>query len=100
MIQAQKIKKNEITAKIFLFAVLLLAPQLAAAGPIEDGLNWVMTLLTSGIARTVAIIAVAFMGYMAWAGKLTWEVTIKALIGIVFVFGGASIVDTFIGAVS
>lgn len=71
----------------------------AAAGPIASGVDWVVDLLTSGIARSVAIIGIAVLGYMAWAGKLTWEKAIQFIIGIILVFGGATLVDILIGAV-
>ncbi|MBY4679116.1 TrbC/VirB2 family protein [Marinobacterium arenosum] len=85
---------------MFLLFYFLIAPNVAYAGPIEDGLDWMVELLTSGIARSVAIIAVAALGYYAWAGKLTWEAAFKTMGGIVLVFGAATLVDTFSGAIA
>lgn len=92
--------RKEFFGAVFLMLFLMAAPTLAQAGPIEDGVQWLLDLLTNGIARSVAIIALAVLGYMAFAGRLTWDVAIKFMVGVVFIFGGASIVDTFIGAVS
>ncbi len=86
--------------QLWTVAVLLMAvPALAHAGPIENAVDWVVTLLTSGIARGTAIVALAVCGYRAWTGRMTWEVVFQVLIGIVFVFGGATLVDTFSSAV-
>jgi type IV secretion system protein VirB2 len=85
-----------------LLAYAALVPDLAlaaSAGPIENGINWLVQLLTSGIARSIAIIALAILGYMGFAGRLTWDAAFKFIAGIVLIFGGATIVDTFIGAV-
>jgi type IV secretion system protein VirB2 len=81
------------------FIIVLMIPNIAmAAGgnPIENGVDWVMT---SGIARSAAIIGCAGLGFLAWAGRITAEMCLKFVIGIVFVFGGATIVDLISGAV-
>jgi type IV secretion system protein VirB2 len=87
---------------ILLTATLLVLASfnLAFAGPIEDGVDWLLDLLTNGIARSVAIIGIVILGYMAWAGRITGEACIKFIGGIVLVFGGATIVDLLISAVS
>ena len=93
-------RRTNVSRVLLVLLFLALAPSVAVAGPIEDGVDWVLTLITSGIARSVAIIAIAVLGYMAWAGRLTWERAIHVMVGIVLVFGSATIVDTFIGAVA
>lgn len=85
-----------------LFIIMMMIPNMAiaaGANPIENGVDWVMTLLTSGIARSAAIIGCAGLGFLAWAGRITAEMCLKFVIGIVFVFGGATIVDLISGAV-
>lgn len=77
-------------------ASLFLLPEVAnaaAANPILAGLNWLVTLLTSTLARSIAILGVAVAGYMALAGKLTGEWAARIIGGICFIFGGATIVD-------
>jgi type IV secretion system protein VirB2 len=59
-----------------------------------------MDLLTNGIARSVAIIGIAILGYLAWVGRITGEACAKYIAGIVLVFGGATIVDLIISAVA
>ncbi len=80
--------------------LVLVSFNLAFAGPIEEGVDWLLDLLTNGIARSLAIIGIVILGYMAWAGRITGEACGKYILGIVFVFGGASIVDLIIAAVS
>ena len=102
----KQITPPEVTAQkastIVLMMVLCLAlvPSLAFAGPIEDGVNWLLDLMTNGIARSLAIIGIVVLGYMAWAGKLTWGRAGQWIGGIVLVFGGAAIADIVIAAVS
>ena len=102
----EQIVKKEATAQNTSTIVLLmvigfvLLPSLAFAGPIEDGVDWVLDLVTNGIARSLAIIGIVILGYMAWAGKLTWGRAGQWIGGIVLVFGGAAITDLLISAVS
>ena len=63
-------------------------------------MDWVLDLVTNGIARSLAIIGIVILGYMAWAGKLTWGRAGQWIGGIVLVFGGAAITDLLISAVS
>ncbi len=56
---------RELTAQVFLVVCLLLTPEVAFANPITDGVDWVMDLLTNGIARSAAIIGIAILGYLA-----------------------------------
>ncbi len=89
-----------LTAQLFLLFCLLLTPEVAFANPIAEGVDWVMDLLTNGIARSAAIIGIAILGYLAWFGRITGETCGKYIAGIVLVFGGATIVDLIISAVS
>lgn len=97
----QKVSKfRQVMANVWLLACLALLPEIAMANPIEEGVDWVLDLLTNGIARSVAIIGIAILGYLAWAGRITGEACGKYIAGIVLVFGGATIVDLVIAAVS
>ncbi len=89
-----------LCAQLFLLLFLCLVPELAFANPITEGVDWVMDLLTNGIARSAAIIGIAILGYLAWFGRITGETCGKYIAGIVLVFGGATIVDLIISAVS
>ncbi|MBM7072999.1 TrbC/VirB2 family protein [Shewanella sp. 202IG2-18] len=86
-------------SSLWLFLVLFLFPEIAFANPITEGVDWVMDLLTNGIARSAAVIGIAILGYLAWFGRITGETCGKYIAGIVLVFGGTTIVDMIISAV-
>lgn len=79
---------------------LALMPELAMAqaNPWDEQATRVLDILTGGLTRTIAIIAVIACGIAALAGKLRWDWAVNIIIGIVLVFGSATIVDYF-GAV-
>ncbi|WP_133408254.1 TrbC/VirB2 family protein [Parashewanella tropica] len=95
----QSSRSRALVAHLFLICFLLLVPELAFADPISEGVDWVMQLLTNGIARSAAIIGIAILGYLAWFGRITGETCGKYIAGIVLVFGGSTIVDLIISAV-
>ncbi|MBM7073463.1 TrbC/VirB2 family protein [Shewanella sp. 202IG2-18] len=88
-----------VMAQLWLLFLLFLFPEIAFANPITEGVNWVMNLLTNGIARSAAVIGIAILGYLAWFGRITGETCGKYIAGIVLVFGGTTIVDMIISAV-
>ncbi|MCL1077104.1 type IV secretion protein [Parashewanella spongiae] len=88
-----------VMAQLWLLFFLFLVPEIAFANPITEGVNWVMDLLTNGIARSAAVIGIAILGYLAWFGRITGETCGKYIAGIVLVFGGTTIVDMIISAV-
>lgn len=90
---------NKYLAYTWVAICLLALPEVASATPILNAINWVEDLLTSGIARSAAILAIAAMGYLAWMGQITGAVCGKFIAGIVLIFGGATLVDLIIGAV-
>lgn len=80
---------------------LAMLPALAfATAPWDSVADNVLAIFTGGLTRTIAIIAVIALGIAAMAGKLSWDWVIKIVIGIVFIFGGAAIVDYIIAAAS
>lgn len=85
-------------ALIMIGLLFMLTPELAFAEPWNDAANKVVQIFTSGLARTLAIIAVIALGLTALAGRLSWDWAIKIIIGIVLVFGAATIVDYIISA--
>ncbi|RLV60322.1 type IV secretion protein [Parashewanella curva] len=95
----QSSRLRALVAHLFLISILLLTPEFAFADPISEGVDWVMQLLTNGIARSAAIIGIAILGYLAWFGRITGETCGKYIAGIVLVFGGSTIVDLIISAV-
>ena len=91
------------TARFRLLAVLcaaavLLLPESAMAAPWDSTATKILDIFTGGLTRTFAIIAVVAAGIAALAGKLSWDWTIKIVVGIVLIFGSASIVDYVIAS--
>jgi len=80
------------------------APSIALAGggsgPWDTMGTQVLGIFTGGLTRTIAIISVIACGIAALAGKLSWDWAIKIIVGIVLIFGGATIVDYLIAAAS
>jgi type IV secretory pathway VirB2 component (pilin) len=108
-IAVDKARKNETDRRaarsMALVAVCIAAaiPGLAlagASGPWDTMGNQVLAIFTGGLTRTIAIISVIACGIAALAGKLSWDWAIKIIVGVVLIFGGASLVDYLIAAAS
>ncbi len=97
-------KTQEISlAKLFvvlLVGAAALLPEAALAAPWDSTASKILDIFTGGLTRTFAIIAVIASGIAAIAGKLSWDWTIKIVVGIVLIFGSASIVDYVIAGAS
>ena len=83
----------------FLTTVFLAAGQAAAqggnppgSGPILGAVNWVRGTMEGGIATAVAVIAVAFVGFMMLTGRMNWKHGITVIVGCFILFGAATIV--------
>lgn len=99
--KSRKVEVDKRAARIMLITALCVAgvmPQLAIAGPWDAMGASVLAIFTGGLTRTIAIIAVIACGIAAMVGKLSWDWAIKIIVGIVFIFGAAAIVDYFIAA--
>lgn len=91
-------KRTLAVMTVLVVGAVALAPGLAMAAPWDSAASSVLAIFTGGLARTLAIIAVIALGIMGIAGKLSWDAAIKVIIGIVLIFGAASIVDYMISA--
>ncbi|RLA54434.1 MAG: VIRB2 type IV secretion [Gammaproteobacteria bacterium] len=67
--------------------------------PLENVVDFLVNFLTGAFARSVAIIAVAVMGYLGLTGRLRWGVAGAVIVGIALIFGAATIVDAISGSV-
>ncbi|MFZ4602122.1 MAG: TrbC/VirB2 family protein [Caulobacterales bacterium] len=79
----------------------LLAPIAAGAqgyadprgsGPILAAVAWVQGTLLGNVATTVAVVAVAIVGFMMLTGRMNWRHGATVIIGCFIVFGAAAIV--------
>lgn len=73
-----------------------LVPELAyaqSAAPVEGILEWFVGVLQGSVARSLAIIAVCFLGFLFLTGRMAWQGAISIVIGIAMIFGAAELVD-------
>jgi type IV secretion system protein VirB2 len=90
-------KKAAFAAASCLFA---LAPPAAMAqsanpagsGPIIAALNWIQGTLLGNLATTVAVIAVATVGFLMLTGRMNWRFGATVILGCFILFGAATIV--------
>jgi type IV secretory pathway VirB2 component (pilin) len=95
---------NKITFLFFLTILsVLVIPEITHAGAVGGGgflgsgtafLTALLNVLTNTWVRIIAIIAVAIVGIMAMAGRLSGGLAIWVIVGMVLVFGCAAIVDS------
>ena len=86
---------NRIMAAALLVA-LAATPQLALAQTLEPANNFATTVrdfMTGTFARTVAAIAVAFIGYRWFTGRMELGRALTIAGGIILVLGAVSIVE-------
>lgn len=93
--------KARLRGKAFLSLAVLatsiaLVPEFAyanSAAPVEGILEWFVGVLQGNVARSLAIIAVCFLGFMFLTGRMAWQGAISIVIGIAIIFGAAELVD-------
>ncbi len=84
---------------MFVVAVMMLSmPDAAYAQaslqPLENLADFLVNFLTGPFARSLAIIAVAVLGFMGFTGRMRWGFAGSVIVGIALVFGGGTIVDS------
>jgi type IV secretory pathway VirB2 component (pilin) len=80
-----------ITAAMPTAAMAQANPQ--GSGPIVSALSWLQGTLLGNVATSVAVIAVAMVGFMMLTGRLNWRVGATVIIGCFILFGSAAIVS-------
>lgn len=82
------------------FTAALLAWSEAAAqsgspqgsGPIVAAIQWIQGTLLGNVATSVAVIAVAVVGFMMLTGRMNWRHGVTVILGCFILFGAAAIV--------
>ena len=90
------LKFNRYAKLAGLAALCLTLPEIAHAqdaAPVEGVLEWFVGVLQGNLARSVAIIAVCFLGFMFLTGRMMWNVAFSIIVGIAIIFGAATLVD-------
>lgn len=78
---------------------LALAQSSGAFAPLETAVQMIVDFITGPFGRLLAIIAVIGLGFLAFAGRLSWFTAGAVVLGIGLVFGAPAIVDQMISAV-
>ncbi|MBY0422784.1 MAG: TrbC/VirB2 family protein [Parvularculaceae bacterium] len=60
------------------------------SGPILAAVEWLQGTLLGNVATTVAVIAVALVGFMMLTGRINWRYGVSVIVGC---FGAAAIVS-------
>lgn len=90
------LKFNKCAKLAAVAALCLTLPEIAHAqdaAPVEGVLDWFVGVLQGNLARSVAIIAVCFLGFMFLTGRMMWNVAFSIIVGIAIIFGAATLVD-------
>jgi len=87
-----------VKATVALVAAAMPGAALAQAnpqgsGPIVSALSWLQGTLLGNVATSVAVIAVAMVGFMMLTGRLNGRVGATVIIGCFILFGSAAIVS-------
>ena len=70
-----------------------------AFAPLQTAVQMIVDFITGPFGRLMAIIAVIGLGFLAFAGRLSWFTAGAVVIGIGLVFGAPAIVDQMISSV-
>jgi len=81
------------------FADPAFAQSSGAFAPLETAVQMIVDFITGPFGRLLAIIAVIALGFLAFAGRLSWFTAGAVVLGIGLVFGAPAIVDEMIAAV-
>ncbi len=100
-------RTRQITVILLMLAVSqLLASDIATAqatnqafAPLQTVVQAVVDFITGPFGRLVAIIAVIGLGFLAFAGRLSWFTAGAVVLGIGLVFGAPAIVDQLMSTV-
>ncbi|MBB5577116.1 MULTISPECIES: TrbC/VirB2 family protein [Rhizobium] len=103
--------RQKTTLRAALVLSLAAAAQLASAdlafaqatnqafAPLQAVVQAIVDFITGPFGRLVAIIAVISLGFLAFAGRLSWFTAGAVALGIGLVFGAPAIVDQLIATV-
>ncbi|PSH55618.1 TrbC/VirB2 family protein [Phyllobacterium sophorae] len=103
--------QQEWTTRIAVSLVSLIVSQLLASdiaiaqatsqafAPLQTVVQAVVDFITGPFGRLVAIIAVIGLGFLAFAGRLSWFTAGAVVLGIGLVFGAPAIVDELMSTV-
>lgn len=71
-------------------AAQTISPQ--GSGPILAAVQWIQGTLLGNVATSIAVIAVAVVGFMMLTGRMNWRHGVTVILGCFILFGAAAIV--------
>jgi type IV secretion system protein VirB2 len=94
-----------LSARLIALLVLALTPSAAFAqavaaqsdDPITGALRWMQGILLGPIATSVAVMAVAGVGFMMLTGRMNWRYGGTVIIGVFVIFGAPRLVASISG---
>ncbi len=100
------ISLKSLPARFAAFLAILTAPSAAyaqqapgtAGDPVTNALLWMQSILLGPIATTLAVMAIAGVGFMMLTGRMNWRYGATVIIGVFIIFGAPRLVAT-IGAI-
>ncbi|MGQ7830714.1 TrbC/VirB2 family protein [Altererythrobacter sp. Z27] len=87
--------------RLLAMAMLMLSPTAALAqqaadpqgsGPVVAALAWLQGTMMGTVATTVAVMAVAAIGFMMLTGRMNWRFGVTVIVGVFILFGATTIV--------
>ena len=89
------IKYNSSTMAMALIGAIAISmmPELSFANAIEDTVCAIVGQLAGPVGRGIAAVAVIFLGFSLFMGKVTWGLALALGIGIAAIFGAPEIVS-------
>ncbi len=95
----QAIAFGTIVFACLVYAEPAFAQSSGAFAPLETAVQMIVDFITGPFSRLLAIIAAIALGFLAFAGRLSWFTAGAVVLGIGLVFGAPAIVDEMIAAV-
>lgn len=65
-----------------------------AGDPVTNALLWMQSILLGPIATTLAVMAIAGVGFMMLTGRMNWRYGATVIIGVFIIFGAPRLVAT------
>ena len=88
-----------ITAAILAAVVSTQTAMAQSSNPILGAVTWIKDALMGPVATTVAVVAVAMVGFMMLTGRMNWKHGAVVILGLFILFGAPHIVDSIQSAV-
>lgn len=84
--------RHAVATTAISFAFVTQAALAASDNPILGAVTWMKDILMGPVATTVAVIAVAMVGFMMLTGRMNWKHGAVVILGLFILFGAPHIV--------